>query len=70
MSRKVRVLKQRRQRKPRLGTMIAQVEKAGKTVTSITLPDGTTLSLGAKMPGIGNPDSDPWEQAMMQGPKQ
>ena len=38
--------KPRRQRKPRVHTLIKQAEKSGKTVTSITTPDGVTLRFG------------------------
>lgn len=56
----------KRRRKPSIRTMILQAEKAGKSVASITTPDGTTLTFGTaeqKSP------EDPWERAM-QGPKQ
>ena len=33
-------------RKPRLATLVKRAEKTGKTVTSITLPDGTTINFG------------------------
>jgi hypothetical protein len=35
-----------RQRKPSIKKMIAAAERAGKNVTSITTPDGTTLHFG------------------------
>ena len=38
--------KPRRQRKPSIKKMIAAAERAGKSVTSITTPDGTTLYFG------------------------
>jgi hypothetical protein len=38
--------KSRRQRKPSVGKLIAQAEKFGKPVTSITTPDGVTLHFG------------------------
>ena len=38
--------KRRRQRTPRLDRAIAQAEKAGKRVSSITTPDGVTLTFG------------------------
>jgi hypothetical protein len=34
----------RRPRKPRIATLIKHAEKVGKTVTSITTPDGTTIN--------------------------
>jgi hypothetical protein len=40
------VSKPPRQRKPSLRTLIAQAEKAGKPVTSITTPDGTKIAFG------------------------
>jgi hypothetical protein len=45
--------RQRRPRRPSIGKMIAQAEKAtGKPVTSVTLPDGTKLDFGqAKQEG-------------------
>jgi hypothetical protein len=39
--------KPQRKRKPSLRTLIAQAEKAGKPVTSVTMPDGVTLKFGA-----------------------
>ena len=36
----------RKPRKPSIRRMIAAAEKAGKTVTSITMPDGTVLHFG------------------------
>lgn len=38
--------KPRRQRKPSIRGMIAQAEKSGKNVASITMPDGVTLTFG------------------------
>ena len=35
-----------RQRKPSVRTMIAQAEKAGKKVVSITMPEGVTFTFG------------------------
>ena len=45
----------RRQRKPSIGKMIKQAEKAGKNVTSITMPDGVTLTFGQEPTEVGNP---------------
>jgi hypothetical protein len=53
----------KRQRKPGLGTLIAQAEKAGKRVTSVTR-DGVTLTFTDQT----NNEADPWERAM-QGPR-
>jgi hypothetical protein len=36
----------RRARKPRIDTIIKQAEKAGKNVTSVTTPEGVTLTFG------------------------
>lgn len=36
----------RRWRKPRIDKLIAQAERAGKNVTSITTPEGITLNFG------------------------
>jgi hypothetical protein len=38
--------KKSRKRKPRIRSMIREAEKDGKAVTSVTLPDGTTLAFG------------------------
>jgi hypothetical protein len=46
-----------RHRKPGLGRLIAQMEKAGKTVTSITTPDGHTLTFGEPQSSEAN---NPW----------
>ena len=35
-----------RGRRPRIDTLLAESAKAGKTVTSIELPDGTKLTFG------------------------
>jgi hypothetical protein len=42
----VAVQKRRHQRKPSIKKMIAAAERAGKSVTSITTPDGVTLHFG------------------------
>jgi hypothetical protein len=49
--------KPRRQRKPSVRSFIKQAEKAGKPVTSITLPDGTVLHFGK---GEDTEASNPW----------
>jgi hypothetical protein len=47
-----------RRRRPRLDTLIAEAAKGGKTITSITLPDGTKLTFGE---GEQTPTSNnPW----------
>jgi len=48
--------KLRKPRRPSISKMIAQAEKAGKPVTSITTPDGMTLRFGEPEPGaLENP---------------
>jgi hypothetical protein len=47
----------RRQRKPSLKRMIVAAERGGKTVTSITTPDGVTLHFGKGEPTEA---SNPW----------
>jgi hypothetical protein len=47
----------RRQRRPRVGTLIKRAEKEGKTVTSVTTPDGTVLHFGEPQPTEA---SNPW----------
>jgi hypothetical protein len=46
----------RRERKPSIRTIIKRAEKTGKAVTSVTLPDGTTLTFGR--PGAVKPNSN------------
>ena len=59
----------KRQRKPRLDASIKAAEKAkGKPVTSVILPDGTTLRFGEAQTEQTN--NDAWERAMQQRPKQ
>jgi hypothetical protein len=50
--------RKRRQRRPRLDVLIAEAEKVGKTVSSITLADGTKLTFG----GASEPaeETNPW----------
>ena len=47
----------RRQRRPSIKRMIAAAERSGKTVTSITTPDGVTLRFGESEPTEAN---NPW----------
>ena len=49
--------KLRRQRKPSIRALIAAAEKTGKTVTSVTMPDGTVLQFGEAAPAEA---SNPW----------
>ena len=44
-------------RKPSIATLIKRAEKAGKTVTSVTTPDGTVLHFGEPQPTEAN---NPW----------
>ena len=50
--------KVKRPRKPSLKRQIKAAEKAGKTVTSITTPDGTTLHFGAD----GSAATNEWDE--------
>ena len=50
-------VKPRRQRRPSVGPLIAQAEKAGKRVTSVTTPDGIKLTFGEPEPTEA---SNPW----------
>jgi hypothetical protein len=50
--------RQGKPRKPSIARQIAQAEKTGKTVTSVTTPDGTTIHFGEST----NPDSDALDQ--------
>jgi hypothetical protein len=45
----------RRQRKPSVGKMIAQAEKTGRNVTSITTPEGYTIRFGEPTTEAENP---------------
>jgi hypothetical protein len=50
--------KQRKsRRRPRVDRLIAQAEKAGKSVASITTPDGITVTFGESKPTEA---SNPW----------
>jgi|SRR5262245_3462783 len=49
---------QKRQRKPRLDRLIKQAEQTGKSVNSITTPDGTTLTFGEPEPTEAT--KNPW----------
>jgi hypothetical protein len=44
-------------RKPSVSTLIARAERKGKTVTSVTAPDGTTLHFGEPPPTEA---ANPW----------
>jgi len=49
--------KPKRTRKSSVGTLIRQAERGGKTVTSVTAPDGTRLDFGQPEPTA---ESNPW----------
>jgi hypothetical protein len=40
--------RERRPRKPSIATLVKRAEETGKTVTSITTPDGTTIHFESK----------------------
>jgi hypothetical protein len=44
-----------RHRRPRVDMLLKEAEKGGKTVTSITLPDGTKLTFGEDEQASSNP---------------
>jgi hypothetical protein len=44
-------------RKPGITTLIKRAEKSGRRVTSVTTPDGTTLTFGDSEPSEAN---NPW----------
>jgi hypothetical protein len=45
-----------RGRRPRIDVLLAESAKAGKTVTSIELPDGTKLTFGETSPKQDTPE--------------
>ena len=47
----------RRPRRPNIKTLLKESAQGGKTVTSITLPDGTHVVFGEGKP---TEDSNPW----------
>jgi hypothetical protein len=47
--------KPRRQRKPSIRALLAQAEKAGRHVQSMTMPDGTVLTFGEPEAASSNP---------------
>jgi hypothetical protein len=53
-------VKPARQRKPGLRTLIAQAEKSGKKVTSITTPDGVTMRFDEP----SHEDFNPWDSVL------
>jgi hypothetical protein len=54
--------RQRRASKPRIDIMIKRAERAGKNVTSVTTPDGVTLTFGGadKTEADQTNDLDKW----------
>jgi len=54
--------RKRRVRKPRIDTMIKRAERAGKNVTSVTTPEGVTLTFGGadKTEADQTNDLDKW----------
>jgi hypothetical protein len=57
----------KRTRKPSLAKLIAQAEKSGRTVTSITMPDGTTIHFGEPTPSDA---TNPWLADIAKATKQ
>src|SRR5262245_44447816 len=53
----VKIQKPKRTRKGSVGTLIRQAERGGKTVISVTAPDGTRLDFGQPEPTA---ESNPW----------
>jgi hypothetical protein len=51
------LVKRPRVKRRRLRSMVTAAEKAGKTVTSVTMPDGTVLHFGELAPTEA---SNPW----------
>jgi hypothetical protein len=52
---------EKKPRKPSIPKMVAAAEKTGKSVTSITLPDGTVLHFGGSSdPVEANAPLDKW----------
>jgi hypothetical protein len=51
--------KPRRQRKPSMRALLAQAEKAGRHVRSMTMPDGTVLTFG-EPEAADEASSNPW----------
>jgi hypothetical protein len=59
--------RQHKPRKPSIATLIKRAEKTGQRVTSITLPDGTTLTFGETTPTDAN---NPWLTEIEKATKQ
>jgi hypothetical protein len=54
---------ERRTRKPSIARTIKQAERAGKKVTSVTMPDGATLRFDEPTPDTANE----WDKALSRG---
>jgi hypothetical protein len=52
----------RRQRRRPIARLIAEAERSGKTVTAVTLPDGTTLRLGGQAAPAKT--ANPWDEVL------
>jgi hypothetical protein len=59
----------RKARKPSIATLIKRAEKAGKAVTSITTPDGTTISFGGESTTT-TAATNPWDEVLTNGADQ
>jgi hypothetical protein len=58
-------LRQRKPPKPSVGTLIAQAEKTGRNVTSITTPDGYTIRFGEP---VNNDSGNSWDEVLENAP--
>jgi hypothetical protein len=54
----------RRRRRPSIRKMIAEAEKSGKTVTSVTTPDGSTLTFGELSTSPAASSGNPWDEVL------
>jgi hypothetical protein len=54
-------------RRPSIATLLKRAEKTGKSVTSITMPDGTTINFGESNPNDAN---NPWLAEIEKATKQ
>jgi hypothetical protein len=62
--------KPRRARKPRIDRAIAAAERAGKTVRSVTMPDGVTLRFDEPAPTEASNAKNPWDEVLTNGADQ
>jgi hypothetical protein len=58
------VPQRRKPRKPDIRKMVAAAEKAGKSVTSVTMPDGTVLHFGESSDPTVDDASRAWDEAV------